>query len=124
MLIASATLPVGAPPLFGAIQVPEPRVVPVAAAVVSDGGPNVLGNAVNPAAEIVDALRLQIWMLVQRRVQIGDVRLVVLSVMDLHRLRIDVRFERSEVVRKFGEFVRHEFSSKGGEYSSGHSGPL
>ena len=31
-------------------------------------------------------------------------------VMDLHRLRIDVWFEGSEVVRELGEFVRHEFS--------------
>jgi hypothetical protein len=44
-------------------------------------------------------------MLLERGVEVGDVRLMMLPVMDLHRLRVDVRFERGEVVRKFRQFV-------------------
>jgi hypothetical protein len=50
-------------------------------------------------------------MLLERGVSVGDVRLVMLPVMNLHRLRVDVRFERGEVVRELGQFVRHSSSS-------------
>jgi hypothetical protein len=53
-------------------------------------------------------------MLLQRGVQVGDVRLVVLSVMNLHRLRVDVRLESAEIVWKFWKLVRHESSSEEG----------
>ena len=42
-------------------------------------------------------------MLVERRVQVGDVRLMMLAVMDLHRLAVDVRFERRDVVGQRGK---------------------
>ncbi len=32
---------------------------------------------------------------------------MMLPVMNLHRLRVDVRLERGEVVRELGQFVRH-----------------
>jgi len=35
----------------------------------------------------------------------------MLPVMNLHRLRVDVRFERGEIVRELGQFVRHSSSS-------------
>jgi hypothetical protein len=53
-------------------------------------------------------------MLLERRAQIVDVGLVMFPVMDLHRLRVDVRLERSEVVRELGKFMRHSSSSGGG----------
>jgi hypothetical protein len=31
--------------------------------------------------------------------------------MNLHRLRIDMRLQRSKVIGEFGQFVRHESSS-------------
>jgi hypothetical protein len=82
------------------------------AAVVAHRRADVFGNAADAAQQIVEALRVQLGMLVERRVQIGDIRLVMLPVMDLHRLRVDVRFERSEVVRELGQFVRHASSSE------------
>ena len=84
--------------------------VPVTAAVVAHRRADVFGNAVDAAAEILDALALQVGMLLERGVQIGDVRLMMLPVMNLHRLRVDVRFERGEVVRELGQFVSHESS--------------
>jgi hypothetical protein len=50
-------------------------------------------------------------MFVERGVEIGDVCLVMLPVMNLHRLRVDVRLERGEIVRKLGKFVRHASST-------------
>ena len=44
-------------------------------------------------------------MLLERRVEVVHVRRVMLAVMNLHRLRIDVRLERSEVVRKRGQLA-------------------
>src|SRR4029453_6948976 len=90
---------------------PEHAVIPVAAAVVPDGSTDVLGDRVDTATELVDALRVQLGMLVERGVEISDVRLMVLPVMNLHRLRIDVGLERGEVVRELGQFMRHASSS-------------
>src|SRR5258705_3694035 len=44
-------------------------------------------------------------MLVQRVVEVGDVGLVMLAVVDLHRLRVDVRFEGREIVRQRRKYV-------------------
>jgi hypothetical protein len=38
----------------------------------------------------------------------------MLPVMNLHRLRVDVRFERGKIVRELGQFVRHSSSSASG----------
>ena len=86
---------------------PELCVIPVAAAVVADGRTDRLRDAVEAVEQIVDALALELGRLLERRVQIGDVRLVMLSVMNLHRLRIDVRLERRDVIRKLRKFVCH-----------------
>ena len=43
-------------------------------------------------------------MRLERLVQVGDVGLVVLAVVDLHRLRVDVRLERVERVRQAGSW--------------------
>ena len=57
--------------------------------------------------QLLDALALELGCLLQRGIQIGDVRLVMLPVMDLHRLRVDVRLECREIVGKLRKFVRH-----------------
>ena len=54
--------------------------------------------AVDAAAEILDALALQVGILLERGVQIIDVRLMVLPVVDLHRLRVAVGLERARGV--------------------------
>ena len=52
------------------------------------------GTVLMPLQQILDALRLQLGMLLERGVQVGDVGVVMLPVMDLHRLLVDVRLER------------------------------
>src|SRR6266550_613368 len=44
-------------------------------------------------------------MFVQRVVEVGDVGLVMLTVVDLHRLRVDVRLEGREIVRQRRKYV-------------------
>src|SRR5438093_7083845 len=48
-------------------------------------------------------------MLVQRVVEVCDIGLMMLAVMDLHRLRVDVRLERRDVVWQRGQRVSREF---------------
>src|SRR5712691_6383591 len=88
-------------------DLPEHGVVDMAAAVVAHCGADVLRHGVDAAQQILGALRLQFGMLVQRRVQIGDVRVVMLPVVNLHRLLVDVRFERIGRVRKRRKRVSH-----------------
>jgi hypothetical protein len=54
---------------------------------------------------------MELGMLVQRGVEIGHISLVMLPVMNLHRLRVDVRFKRISGVRERGERVSHRTTS-------------
>ena len=47
-------------------------------------------------------------MLLERRIQVGNVRLMMFPVVNLHRLRIDVRLECGEIVGELRKFVSHE----------------
>ena len=93
--------------LAGTHELPEHRVVRVAAAVVADRGANVLRHGVDALQQILDALLLQLRVLFERRVQIRHVRRMMLVVMNPHRLLVDVRFERVVVVGKRWNCVRH-----------------
>src|SRR4051812_46332703 len=64
----------------------------VTAAVVANGHADVLRNLLDVSAQILDAL-LGNTLSIERRIQVGHVRIVMLVVMDLHRLGIDVRFQ-------------------------------
>ena len=79
----------------------------MAAAVVAHGGADRLGQRVEVLDQLLDRLALQLGELLERGVEVVDVGLVVLAVMNLHRLRVDVRLERVERVRQGGEFVGH-----------------
>ena len=70
----------------------------MAAAVVADGAADVLGHGVDVLDQILDALALQLGVLVERRVEVVDVRRVVLVVMDPHRLFVDVGLQRVVIV--------------------------
>jgi hypothetical protein len=72
----------------------------VTAAVVAHRRLDVVRHAVDALDQVVEALVVQLWMLVERGIQVGDVSLVMLAVMDLHRLAVDMRFERGGIVRQ------------------------
>src|SRR5690606_32773080 len=50
-------------------------------------------------------------ILLERRVQAVDVRLMILPTVNLHRLRVDVRLERAAVVGQWRKGVCHGISS-------------
>ena len=92
-------------------NLPEHGVVRVAAPVVTNGRADVFGYRIDTAQELLDALRLQTGMLLEGGVQIRDVCVVMLSVVNLHGLLVDVRFQRVERVRKRWKRVSHRTSS-------------
>jgi hypothetical protein len=79
----------------------------VAAAVVADRPAHRLGQRVDVGEELLERPVGELGGLLERRVQVGDVRLVVLAVVDLHGLRVDVRLEHVGRVGKRRERVRH-----------------
>ena len=100
----------GAPPAFGAISVQNiewfqwpPPLLRTAPRMSS-------GTVAMPLHQVVEALGVQLGMLVERGVQIRHVGLVVLAVVNLHGLRVDVRFERRVVVGQRGQGMSHETS--------------
>jgi hypothetical protein len=107
-LIAAASAPEGSPPPLGAHDLPEQRVVCVAAAVVADRGALVLGDRIE-APEYLDRAVGPVCAL-ECRAEVRHVGLVVLIVVDLHRLRVDRRFERVECVGQRGKRESHRLS--------------
>ena len=100
---ASPSAPVGSPPPFGESDVPEQRVVGMAAAVVPHRRLLVGGQDLEVRDHGVDRSVHPLGA-VERRVEVRHVRGVMLAVVDLHRLRVDVRLERVERVGQFGQF--------------------
>src|ERR1035437_1245816 len=90
-------------------QRPEQRVVPVSAAVVAHGGSDGVRDLRHVAAEVVERPAREFGRLLDRGIQVVDVRLMMLAVVDLHRLRIDVRLERVGSVGKGRKCMRHVF---------------
>jgi hypothetical protein len=70
----------------------------VAAAVVAHRRLDVVGHAVDVLQQVVEALVVELGMLVERGVEVGDVCLMMLAVMNLHRLAVDMGFERRGVI--------------------------
>ena len=104
--IASPQRAAGLAAAVRAHRLPEQRVVVVAAAVVADGAALRLRHLAQdrrgrPRSACRRARPLQ------RGVRLVDVRLVVLVVMEAHRVRVDVRLERLVGVGERRDFVGH-----------------
>ena len=65
------------------------------------------GTLLRSLQQIVERLARELGRLLERRVEIVDVGLMMLAVMDLHRLRVDVRLERVVGVGQRGKRERH-----------------
>src|SRR3546814_19238040 len=78
----------------------------VAAAVLGPRAADLLGPGVGVAYQVRGRL-VGVRGAVDRLVVVVDVGLMELGVVDLHRLRVDVRLERVVGVGKFGEGVGH-----------------
>ena len=70
----------------------------MAAAVVDDRLPDCLGHFLDVAQQFVDRHLREVRVPASGLVQVVHVGLVVLVVVNLHRQRVDVRFERIEGV--------------------------
>ena len=95
--MASAIAPVGSPPAFGAMIFQNMRVIDVAAAIIANGGADRFGNILQTLQQLFGAQLLQLRRFLQRGIQVGDVRLVMLVVMQVHGLlyRCRVRGQNS-----------------------------
>ena len=89
--MASAIAPFGTP-AFGP-RISQKSMIGVAAAVVSNGCPDRLGHLVETTQQILDREIGQVRIRFDRLVQVVDVCLVMLVVMELHRLGVDVGLE-------------------------------
>ena len=92
-------------------QLPKYSVIGVATGVIFDASANLFGNLCQIADEVVDGLGGQLGVVGEQCIEVVDVGLVVLVVMNLHRLGVDERFEGGVVVRQRCEFVRHKGKS-------------
>ena len=101
-------------PAAGCEQRPEETVVHVAAGVVADTGADRLRHAGEVADQCAGSAREQIRMPLEQFLRIVDVGLVMLRVVNLHRLRVDVRLERI-----IGESQLGQVPSEGGSGGRG-----
>src|SRR5829696_18882 len=97
---------VGLTAAVGAHRLPEQRVVVVAAAVVADGAALLVGHLAQVGEHLLDRRAVERGP-GERRVRLVHVRLVVLVVMEAHRVRVDVRLERLVGVGERRNFVGH-----------------
>jgi hypothetical protein len=87
----------------GGQQFPEQAVVPVTAAVVAHG----LGGGRNAGEDFFQRLALQIRSRIDGLVQVVDIGLVVLVVVEGHRLLVDGRLQRVIGVGQRGQGEGH-----------------
>ena len=92
---------------FAGEELPEKAVIHVAPAVVADGAADRVRHRGEIFDQILGAFAGEFRRAFERLVDVGHVRLVMLVVVNLHRLRVDVRFERSGGIRKGWKFVGH-----------------
>ena len=78
----------------------------MAAGVVADGGANVVRQDLQVGEHVVHGLVLPLGA-GQCLVGVVHVGLVVLVVVEAHRLLVDMRLERGVVVRKRRDLIRH-----------------
>ena len=86
---------------------PEERVVGVAAGVVADAAADGVGDFAEVGDQGVNVQRGEGGVVLEQVVGVGDVGLVMLAVVDFHRLRVDVRSEGVEGVRQGREGEGH-----------------
>ena len=79
----------------------------MSSAVVAYGGPDVLGDVEDAAAELVDGHGSKGIVAFEGGIELRHVAGVVLVVVNGHGRRVDVRFERVGGVGEIGEGVGH-----------------
>ena len=83
----------------------------MAAAVVAHNAANLFGDGIEICDQVVNRLGGQRRKIRQGAIHIVDVGLVVLVVVQLHRLSVDERFKCGVVVGQRCEFISHRGKS-------------
>jgi len=83
-------------------DLPKHGVIHMAAAVVANRSTNIFRHGIQLANKILRALRLQLGIFLQRRIQVLHVRAVMHVMMQLHRLGINSWFQGRIVIRQRG----------------------
>ena len=81
--------------------------VRVTSAVIPDRPPDCVWHRCEVANKFLDSFGSQFVMTFQRPVDVVDVCVVVFPMVNLHRPRVDMWFERVIGVGKFWKLVRH-----------------
>ena len=111
-MIACARAPLGIAAAARLHDLPEQRVIGVATAVVSDSRPDASRERRRDCAiKSSMGLALELGMIFECVVEIGDVSLVVFRVMDLHRLGVDVGLEAPKSYGRGGKVYSAMVSS-------------
>ena len=100
-----ASFPAGSAARLGGHDLPENRVVGVAARVVDHALADLGRHLRDVGQQVVHRHRKELRVACQQLVGVGDVALVMLVVMDLHRRRVDVGLQRVVGVRQLGQRV-------------------
>ena len=97
----------------GRHQLPEHGVVVVTAAVIANGRTNRLGHLSQIPDQLLNREFVEVRMILERRIQVVDVGIVVLVVVDPHRLLIDGRFQGVVGVWQWRQGMRHRMAPTG-----------
>src|SRR5579864_8635690 len=81
--------------------------IDVSATMIADRRANIFGDRIQISQKSREWFTCDLWMFIERLIQLCDIRLVMLCVMDLHRLCIDVRLKCIVRIRKLWQFVFH-----------------
>lgn len=85
----------------GSDDLPEKAMIHMTAAVVADSGADVFRNGTEIGNQLESGFRFKVGFSSDRRIEVGDIGLVVSAVMDFHRESINVRLKRVQCVAKF-----------------------
>ena len=90
-------------------DMPEHRVVRVAAAVVPYGGPYILGDGVYVGEELFKGAGVRLGVFFEGGVEVGYVGVVVLLMVEVHRLFVYGGFQGVVAVGQLRQLVSHSF---------------
>ncbi len=85
----------------GSDDLPEKAVIHMTAAVVTNRTADVFWNGTKVGNELKSRFRFKVGFSSDRRIEVGDISLMMSAVMDFHRESINVRLKRVQCIAKF-----------------------
>lgn len=75
-------------------------------AIVANGCPDAFGDLVDSLEQLLNAEFLEVWIVGQGFVEVGDIGRVMSAMMDLHGPRVEERLQRIWGITQWRELVR------------------